>query len=115
MKDPNVDEFIQSADKWPIEMAYLRRILLDCLMVETYKWRTPVYMLGTKNVIAISSLKDHCALNFFNGALLQDEEGLLIKPGEHTQLGRWMKFNSVEQIQEKEDLIKAYILSLIHI
>jgi uncharacterized protein YdeI (YjbR/CyaY-like superfamily) len=115
MKDPNVDEFIQSADKWRPEMTYLRRILLDCLMIEAYKWKTPVYMVGSKNVIAISSLKEHCALNFFNGALLQDEDGLLIKPGEHTQLGRWMKFNSVEQILAKEDLIKAYILEAIEV
>ncbi|MFM1821021.1 MAG: hypothetical protein RLZZ402_1380, partial [Bacteroidota bacterium] len=115
MKDPNVDEFIQSADKWAAEMAFLRRILLDCLMVETYKWKTPVYMVGSKNLIAISSLKDHCALNFFNGALLQNEDGLLIKPGEHTQLGRWMKFSSVEEILAKEDLIKAYILEAIEV
>jgi uncharacterized protein YdeI (YjbR/CyaY-like superfamily) len=115
MKEPNVDEFIQSADKWRAEMAFLRRIVLDCLMVETYKWRTPVYMVGTKNVIAISSLKDHCALNFFNGALLQDEAGLLIKPGEHTQLGRWMKFDSLGDIQAKEDFIKAYIIEAIEV
>lgn len=115
MKDPNVDEFIQSADHWSAEMAFLRRILLDCLLVETYKWKTPVYMVGSKNIIAISSLKDHCALNFFNGALLQDEENMLIKPGEHTQLGRWMKFNSVEQILAKEDLIKAYALEAIEV
>ncbi len=109
MKDPNVDEFLQCADKWPKEMAYLRRILLDCLLTETYKWQTPVYMFGTKNLIAISGLKDHCALNFFNGALLRDEEGILIKPGEHTQLGRWMKFSSVQEIMANEDLIKAYV------
>ena len=115
MKDPNVDEFIQSADKWAAEMAFLRRILLDCLLIETYKWRTPVYRMGTKNLIAISSLKDHCALNFFTGALLQDEDKLLIKPGEHTQLGRWMKFSSVEEILAKEDLIKAYILEAIEV
>jgi uncharacterized protein YdeI (YjbR/CyaY-like superfamily) len=115
MKDPNVDEFIQSADKWRAEMAYLRHILLDCMMIETYKWKTPVYMVGKKNIIAISSLKEHCALNFFNGALLQDMEGLLIKPGEHTQLGRWMKFSSVEEIQAKEDTIKAYIYETIEV
>ena len=115
MKDPNVDEFMQSADQWSQEMAYLRRILLDCLLIEAYKWKTPVYMVGSKNILAISSLKEHCALNFFNGALLQDEDGLLIKPGEHTQLGRWMKFNSVEQIQQQEDLIKAYILEAIEV
>ena len=115
MKDPNVDEFIQSADKWRSEMAYLRHILLDCMMIETYKWKTPVYRMGSKNLIAISSLKEHCALNFFNGALLQDEEGLLIKPGEHTQLGRWMKFSLVEEIQKNEDLIKAYVLEAIEV
>jgi uncharacterized protein YdeI (YjbR/CyaY-like superfamily) len=115
MKDPNVDEFIQSADQWPQEMAYLRRILLDCLLIETFKWRTPVYMVGKKNIIAIGSLKDHCALSFFNGALLQDEDKLLIKPGEHTQLGRWMKFSSVEEILAKEDLIKAYVYESIEV
>ncbi|MHA8080169.1 YdeI/OmpD-associated family protein [Aquirufa regiilacus] len=109
MKDPNVDEFMQSADQWSHEMTYLRRILLDCLLIETYKWQTAVYMFGTKNLIAISGLKEHCALNFFNGALIRDEEGILIKPGEHTQLGRWMKFGSVQEIIAKEDLIKAYV------
>ncbi len=115
MKDPNVDEFIQSADKWQKEMAYLRHILLDCLLIETFKWRTPVYMVGKKNIIAIGSLKDHCALSFFNGALLQDEDKLLIKPGEHTQLGRWMKFSSVEEIRQKEDFIKAYVYESIEV
>ncbi len=115
MKDPNVDEFIQSADQWPQEMAYLRRILLDCLLIETYKWRMPIYMVGTKNVLGLTPLKDHCALNFFKGALLQDEEQLLIKPGEHTQLGRWMKFDSLGDIQAKEDFIKAYIIEAIEV
>jgi uncharacterized protein YdeI (YjbR/CyaY-like superfamily) len=115
MKDPNVDEFIQSADQWPQEMAYLRRILLDCLLIETFKWRTPVYMVGTKNIIAIGSLKGNCALSFFNGALLQDEDNLLIKPGEHTQSGRWMKFSSVEEIRQKEDYIKAYVYESIEV
>ena len=114
-KNPQVSELIQNAQKWSAEMACLRHILLDCLLVETFKWKTPVYMLGSKNLIAISPLKDHCALNFFNGALLQNEESMLIKPGEHTQLGRWMKFNSVDQILAKEELIKAYILEAIEV
>ena len=115
MKDPNVDEFMQSADKWQKEMIYLRSILLDCLLIETYKWRIPIYMSGSKNVLGISPLKDHCALNFFKGALLQDEANLLLKPGEHTQLGRWMKFDSVQDIQAKEDLIKAYVIEAIEV
>jgi uncharacterized protein YdeI (YjbR/CyaY-like superfamily) len=115
MKNPNVDEFIQSADKWRAEMAYLRSILLDCLLTETYKWESPVYMFGGKNLIGIAPLKEHCALNLFKGALLQDEEGLLIKPGEFTQLGRWMKFSSLEEIQTKEETVKAYIYETIEV
>ncbi|MHA8075394.1 DUF1801 domain-containing protein [Aquirufa sp. TARAVU-A1A] len=115
MKNPQVDELILHAKKWPQEMAYLRRILLDCLLIETYKWATPVYMWGSKNIIGIASLKDHCALNFFKGGLLQDAEGLLIKPGENTQSGRWMKFCSVEEIQAKEASIRAYVLEAIEV
>ena len=113
MKNPNVDELILSADKWPAEMAYLRGILLGCLLEETYKWASPVYMFGGKNLVGIASLKEHCALNFFKGGLLQDEEKLLIKPGDHTQFGRWMKFKSVEEIQAKEATIKAYVFEAI--
>lgn len=114
-KNPQVSELIQNAQKWSAEMACLRHILLDCLLVETYKWSSPVYMFGGKNLIGIAALKDHCALNFFKGGLLQDEEGLLIKPGENSNSARWMKFSSVDQILAKEELIKAYILEAIEV
>ena len=112
-KNPQVSELIQNAQKWSAEMACLRHILLDCLLVETYKWSSPVYMFGGKNLIGIAALKDHCALNFFKGGLLQDEEGLLIKPGENSNSARWMKFSSVEEIRAKEASIKAYIFETI--
>ena len=115
MKEVKVDVYIQSADKWSNEMAFLRGILLDCLLTETFKWNSPIYMFGGKNLIGIASLKENCALNFFKGALLHDEDELLIKPGEHTQLGRWMKFSSVEEIQAKADTIKAYIFETIEV
>jgi uncharacterized protein YdeI (YjbR/CyaY-like superfamily) len=113
MKDPQVSELMQHTKKWPEEMAYLRRILLDCLLIETYKWASPVYMFGSQNLIGIASLKEHCALNFFKGGLLQDTEGLLIKPGENSNSARWMKFSSVEDIQAKESIIKAYVFEAI--
>ena len=112
-KNPQVSELIQNAQKWSAEMACLRHILLDCLLVETYKWSSPVYMFGGKNLIGIAALKDHCALNFFKGGLLQDEECLLIKPGENSNSARWMKFSSVEEIRAKEASIKAYIFETI--
>jgi uncharacterized protein YdeI (YjbR/CyaY-like superfamily) len=113
VQDPQVSELIQNAKKWPAEMAYLRRILLDCMLVETYKWSSPVYMFGGKNLIGMAALKEHCALNFFKGGLLQDMEGLLLKPGENSNSARWMKFSSVEEIRAKEASIKAYIFEAI--
>ncbi len=115
MKDPKVDEFMQSADKWKQELVYLRGILLDCLLTETYKWQIPVYTFGGKNILGLTPLKDHCALNFFKGGLLADTDQLLIKPGENTQSGRWMKFSSLSEIQEKEAIIRAYVFEAIEV
>ena len=115
MKDPNVDEFMQSADKWQQEMVYLRGILLDCLLTETYKWQSPVYMFGNKNIVGIAPMKETCALNFFKGGLLADTDKLLLKPGENTQSGRWMKFTSLEEIKQKEASIRAYLFEAIEV
>jgi uncharacterized protein YdeI (YjbR/CyaY-like superfamily) len=54
-------------------------------------------------------LKAYCVLLFCKGALLKDASGLLIKPGEHTQAARQMRFSNVREIGERETILKAYI------
>jgi uncharacterized protein YdeI (YjbR/CyaY-like superfamily) len=113
--DTNVDVFLSKAEKWQEELEKLRAICLDCGLDEEMKWGQPCYMFHNSNVVIIGELKDHCALSFFKGALLYDSEGILIKPGENTQSGRWIKFNNVQEIIEMEPILKAYIYEAIEV
>jgi uncharacterized protein YdeI (YjbR/CyaY-like superfamily) len=113
--DPKVDIFLSNAQKWQEELEKLRTICLDCGLTEELKWGQPCYMFHSSNVVIMGELKDHCALSFFKGALLYDAEGILIKPGENTQSGRWVKFSSVREIVEMEPILKAYIYEAIEV
>ena len=72
-------------------------------------------MYNGKNIVALTPLKEHCALNMFNGALINDIQGLLIKPGENSQSARWMKFSSSSEITKQSKVIKAYLKEAIEI
>jgi uncharacterized protein YdeI (YjbR/CyaY-like superfamily) len=47
--------------------------------------------------------------------LLQDTAGVLIKPGENSQSGRWIKFTSMEEINRMAATIKAYVFEAIEV
>jgi uncharacterized protein YdeI (YjbR/CyaY-like superfamily) len=110
-----VDEYLNLSKRWQTEMVQLRIILLSCPLVETLKWRQPCYMFEQQNLIILGAFKAFCVLNFFKGALLQDAHGLLKKPGEHTQAGRWMQFASVNEIIEHKGIIQSYVYEAIEI
>jgi uncharacterized protein YdeI (YjbR/CyaY-like superfamily) len=100
---------------WQKEMAYLRTILLDCLLTEELKWSVPVYTFHKNNIVILAAFKEYCALSFFKGALLYDAEGILSKPGENTQAVRLIRFTSVREIVELESVLKAYIYEAIEV
>jgi uncharacterized protein YdeI (YjbR/CyaY-like superfamily) len=52
---------------------------------------------------------------FCKGVLLRDAKGILIKPGENTQAGRWIKFTSVREIAAMGSILKAYIHEAIEV
>ncbi len=60
-------------------------------------------------------MKNACALAFLKGALLEDAHGLLTKPGENTQAGRWVKFSSVDEITGRETIIRDYLFEAIEV
>jgi uncharacterized protein YdeI (YjbR/CyaY-like superfamily) len=113
--NPKVDAFLSKADKWPEEMAELRTILLDCDLTEEWKWRSPCYTFQGSNIAIIGGFKTHCVLSFFKGALLQDPEGILEKPGENSQAARVIRFTRKREIQEKESSLQAYIFEAIEV
>ena len=113
--NPAVDKFFANSTQWKIELAALRKIILGFDLTEALKWNKPCYMFQDTNIISLTPLKESCALAFFKGALLKDPNNILIKPGEHTQSGRWIKFTSLKQIKELEKILKAYIQEAIEV
>jgi len=113
--NPEVDAYLSKVKKWQEEMEKLRAILLDCQLTEAFKWGKPCYMFQDENVVIIQGFKEYCALLFVKGALLQDANGILVKPGENTQAGRQIRFTSVREIVEMESVVRTYIHEAIEV
>jgi len=102
------------AKKWQNETDNLRKILLDCDLIEELKWGKPCFTYQKKNVAIIIPLKDACALSFFKGALLKDPKHILQKIGE-AQAGRWIKFTSTKEISALQATLRSYIYEAIEV
>lgn len=100
---------------WEKELPALRSILLECGLNEQVKWGMPCYTENDKNILILSPFKEYCALNFFNGALIDDNANLLTAPSENTQAGRQMRFTHIDQVTNQKDLIKQYIFQAIEV
>jgi uncharacterized protein YdeI (YjbR/CyaY-like superfamily) len=103
------------AEKWQKETDNLRKIVLDCDLVEELKWGKPCFTYLKKNVAIVIPLRDACALSFFKGALLKDSKHILRKIGEHTQAGRWIKFTSPQEISALRPTLRSYIYEAIQV
>lgn len=97
------------AEKWQKETAKLRRIALDCGLTEECKWGKPCFTFQKKNVAIVIPLKESCAFSFFKGALLTDPKRILLRVGEHSQAGRWIKFISPQEIAALQSTLKDYL------
>ena len=100
---------------WHDELALLREILLQSGLTETRKWGVACYTHGKHNVALLGALKACATLSFFKGALMQDPENLLQKPGENSQAARYMKFTTVRQVNEQAGHIVSYLKEAIKI
>src|SRR5690606_7881974 len=96
-KDPKVDAFVNRATMWRDEIQKLRSILSESGLDEELKWGKPCYLFEGANVAIIQPFKEHCALMFFKGALLEDTHGLLRSQGQNTQSAMRLEFRSEAQ------------------
>jgi uncharacterized protein YdeI (YjbR/CyaY-like superfamily) len=107
--NPKVDVYLSRSKKWQEEFEKLRMTILDCQLTEELKWGKPCYTFQESNIVIIQGFKEFCALLFCKGALLNDANGILEKPGENTQAARRVPFTNVREIVEMESVLKAYI------
>lgn len=111
-RSKTVEEFIESQQKWKIEINQLRRLLLETELEETIKWGMPVYTINDKNVIGLASFKSYVGLWFYHGSFLSDKEQVLINAKDEKTKGlRQLRFSSTSEIDY--DLIKSYVAEAI--
>ena len=86
--NPKVDFFFNKATPWQKELSKLRSIILDCNLVEELKWGQPCYVFDKRNIVLIHGFKEYCALLFHKGALLKDDNRILIQQTGNVQAAR---------------------------
>lgn len=105
-----VDEYVQQSGSFEAVVVKLRDVLRATPLEEGIKWGAPAYGYGGKNVVGIAAFKEHCALWFHQGALLEDAGGLFEDPesvGSKAKAMRQMRFASVKDVKVRT--IKAYV------
>lgn len=110
-----LDAFFSDLTDWRDELLSLRKLLLDCGLVEKFKWSSPVYIYDGSNVAIIWGFKDRATLGFFKGVLLKDPEGILEAPGENSRSSRVVNFSSLDEVKRAAPVLRAYVAEAIEI
>ncbi len=113
--NPKVDWFFNKDTKWKKEYQELRKIVLDCTLVEELKWGVPCYTYKKRNIILIHGFNNYCALLFHKGVLLKDTNNILIQQTENVQSARQLRFNNLQEIKDLTPTINAYIFEAIEV
>ena len=113
--NPKVDFYFNKEQRWQVEVKELRKIVLDCGLVEELKWGVPCYLFQDKNIVLIHEFKTYCAFLFFKGALLSDHSGILIQQTQNVQAARQIRFTDTEQILLNGNILKSYIFEAIEV
>jgi len=108
-RNPKIDPYFSKLKQWKEEFELLRNIVLESDLKEEFKWMHPCYTHQGKNIVLIHGFKDYCALLFHKGALLQDPHGILVQQTKNVQAARQIRFANVQEIEEKQLILTAYI------
>src|SRR6188768_3938458 len=113
--NPKVDWFFAKDTQWQKEYEKLRKIILECGLIEELKWGCPCYTFENTNIVLIHGFKEYCAYLFFKGALLNDPDGILTQQTKNVQSARQIRFTNVREITKMERVLKAYIYEAIEV
>ena len=108
----DVDEYIEIHEYWQTELIQIREMIQETELEETIKWGAPTYTIRNKNVAGLAAFKNHIALWFFNGDLLQQNTGLLVNAQQgKTKALRQIRFKRGDEINK--EILLPYILEAI--
>ena len=113
--NPKVDFYFSKAKKWQEEIEHLRMIVLDCDLNEDLKWGVPCYLFEKNNIVLIHVFKEYCALLFFKGVLLNDNNKILVQQTKNVQSARQIRFTNIKEIMKLENILKTYIYEAIEV
>jgi len=109
-----VDDYIDGSENWQDELRTLRKILSSTELQEEVKWGAPCYTYAGKNVVGIGAFKAYLGLWFYQGALLKDDQKVLINAQEGvTKALRQWRMNSAKEIRPA--VIKRYVREAIQL
>ena len=113
-KITNTQEYIDKFHQWKEQLSTAREILNSFPLVETIKWGAPCYTYQGKNLIGLAGFKNHCAIWFHKGSLLQDNHGAFenAQP-DKTKFLKQLRFRESENINTS--LLKEYIAEAIQL
>jgi uncharacterized protein YdeI (YjbR/CyaY-like superfamily) len=94
---------------WTKPLVALRSLVRATGLTEEMKWGSPCYTLGGKNVVMLGAFNHHCALLFFKGAVLTDDDGLLESPGPHSRFGRYLKVRTLEEFEVRRPVAERLL------
>ena len=108
-----VEEYLETHAEWSHILQPLHGMLRDSELQETVKWGSPVYALAGRNVVGLGAFKHYAGLWFFDGALLDDADQVLINAQEGKTRGlRQWRFQANEAVNTEQ--VQAYITQAIY-
>ncbi|MDJ0941513.1 MAG: YdeI/OmpD-associated family protein [Woeseiaceae bacterium] len=104
----SVDDYIETASKYKTELTRLRDILRATPLEETVKWGGPCYTWRGRNIVGIGAFKAYFGLWFHQGALLDDDAGVLVnaQEGKTRALRQWRMCSATDI---KPAIIRRYV------
>ncbi len=101
--------------RFPEGLAALRALLLDAGLTETIKWGAPCYTHDGRNVAMLVALVDSFGLSFFEGAALDDADGLLELPGPNARIGRVVRFRAMDAFMARRSGTKRLVTQAVEL
>jgi uncharacterized protein YdeI (YjbR/CyaY-like superfamily) len=107
--NPDVEFFFANDGTWQKAYRTLRQVVLKTGLTEELKWGCPCYTHEGANIVLIHGFKEYCALLFMKGALLKDDDKVLIQQTKNVQSARQLRFRSDAEVRAQSARIQAYV------